>query len=215
MPHGCLRRWSLRGEAEEGATTPFVVATRTDVDRRGAGHGVPPLVPKGGHQERRPKGPEDSHRHQGGTCNRVQERVQRHFVEQLVEPVRGVPVLDAPVPQMVEHLVDVLKIIDRGLPEQVIEVPKITFQDVVPHRAALHEPQLAEKLAEVPVPETVILARGKSALGLDWSQVAAPGWWQTCTGNTRSDPPQGFTASPGRYLNVGAGLRRWPLWTSL
>ena len=49
-------------------TTPFVVATRTDVDRRGAGYGVPPLVPKGGHKERRPKGPEDSHQHQGGTC---------------------------------------------------------------------------------------------------------------------------------------------------
>ena len=26
-----------------------------------------------------------------------QEMVQRHFVQQLVEPVRGVPVLDAPV----------------------------------------------------------------------------------------------------------------------
>ena len=74
-PHGCLRRWNLRGEAEEGATIPFVVATRTDVDRRGAGYGVPPLVPKGGHQERRPKGPEDSHQHQGGTC-----RVLRTFL---------------------------------------------------------------------------------------------------------------------------------------
>ena len=52
--------------------------------------------------------------------------------------MRGVPVLDAPVPQMV----DVLKIIDRGPPEQVIEVPKVFLQDVVPLRAALCEPQL-------------------------------------------------------------------------
>ena len=109
----------------------------------------------------------------------------------------GARVLDAPVPQMVEYLVDVLKIIDRSLPEQVIEVPKLTLQDVVPHRAALREPQLAEKLAEVPVPETVILARGKSALGLDWCQVTASGrsyWWQTGTRNTRrrdSPPAQG------------------------
>ena len=137
-----------------------------------------------------------------------QERVQRHFVEQLVEPVRGVPVLDAPVPQMVEYMVDVLKIIDRGLPEQVIEVPKVTLQDVVPLRAALREPELAEQLVGVPVPEVVILARGKSALDLDWCQLAAQGrgfWWQTGTRNTRSDPPQGFTASPGWDINTGQG----------
>ena len=61
-------------------------------------------------------------------------------MEQLVEPVRGVPVLDAPVPHMVEQMVDVLKIIDEGLPEQDIDVRKVTLQNVVPHRAALREP---------------------------------------------------------------------------
>ena len=81
---------------------------------------------------------------------RPQERVLRRTVEQNVEPVRGVPVLDAPVPQMVEHVVDVLKIIDRGPPEQVIEVPKVSLQDVVPLRAALCEPHLAEQLVDVP-----------------------------------------------------------------
>ena len=60
-----------------GATTPFVVATRTDVDRRGAGYGVPPLVPKGGRYERRPKGPDDSHPHQGGTCRVLRTLVGR------------------------------------------------------------------------------------------------------------------------------------------
>ena len=43
-----------------------------------------------------------------------QERVQRHIVEQPVDPVRGLPFLDAPVPQKVEQLVDVLNIIDSG-----------------------------------------------------------------------------------------------------
>ena len=77
----------------------------------------------------------------------IQARVQRRSAEQM-RVLRaaistllcrrwwnswvGVPVLDAPVPQMVEHMVDALKIIDRGLPEQVIEVPKITLQDRVP-----------------------------------------------------------------------------------
>ena len=109
---------------------------------------------------------------------------------------------------MVEHMVDVLLIIDRSLPKQVIEVPKVTLQDVVQLRAALREPQLAEKLAEVPVPEVVILARGTSALGLDWCQVAAQErsfWWQTGTCHVRSDLPPGFTASPGRYMDTGQG----------
>ena len=96
----------------------------------------------------------------------------------------------------------------RGLPEQVIEVPRVTLQDVVPLHAALREPQLAEKVAEVPVPEVVILARGTSALGLDWCHVAAQGrgfWWQTGTRHVRSDPPPASTASPGRYINTGQG----------
>ena len=48
-----------------------------------------------------------------------------------------------------------------------------------------------EQLVGVPVPEMVILARGTSALGLDWCQVAVPGWgfwWQIGTRNTRRDP---------------------------
>ena len=41
----------------------------------------------------------------------AQERVQRHIVEQLVDPVRGLPVLDALVPQ-VGQLVEVLMMLD-------------------------------------------------------------------------------------------------------
>ena len=33
--------------------------------------------------------------------------------------------LDAPVPQVVEQMVGVLKVFDQSLPEQVIEVPKV------------------------------------------------------------------------------------------
>ena len=56
-----------------------------------------------------------------------QERVQRRTMEQLVDSLPVVPSLDAPVPLMVEQLVDVLRCFDSLFPvaEQVIDVPKI------------------------------------------------------------------------------------------
>ena len=85
---------------------------------------------------------------------RPQERVQRHTVEHITDLVRVAPmvqILDAPVPQMVDKLHDVLQFFDRlsAVPEAVIEVPKIYTEDV-PMRAALRATQLAEQLAEVP-----------------------------------------------------------------
>ena len=121
---------------------------------------------------------------------RPQERVLRRTVEQNVEPVRGVPVLNAPVPQMVEHVVDVLKIFDRGPPEQVIEVPKVSLQDVVPLRAALREPQLAEQLVDVPTPPGYVLAV---------VAVQTLGWRDARALFER------LAASPGRDTNTGQG----------
>ena len=63
-----------------------------------------------------------------------------------------VQILDAPAPQLVEQLPDVLRFFLRAfspVPEQVIEVPKI-LPDDVPVRAVLREPQLVEQLVEVP-----------------------------------------------------------------
>ena len=62
-----------------------------------------------------------------------------------------VQILDAPVPQTVEQLQDVLQFFDRlsTVPEQVIEVPK-NFPEDVPTRAVLRATQLAEQLVEVP-----------------------------------------------------------------
>ena len=83
-----------------------------------------------------------------------QERVPRHTVEQLVDCVPIVPLLDAPLPQIVEQLVEVLKIIDTLVldVEQVIEVPTIVLEDGVPRRAELREPRVVEQLVDVPVP---------------------------------------------------------------
>ena len=67
---------------------------------------------------------------------RPQERVQRRTLEQIVDAVPLVQILDAPVPQMVEQLPDVLRFFDRlaTVPEQAIEVPK-TLPEDVPFRA--------------------------------------------------------------------------------
>ena len=85
---------------------------------------------------------------------RPQERVQRHTMEHIVDYVCSAPsvqILDAPVPQLVEQLPDVLRFFDRfaTVPEQVIAVPKI-FIESVPPRAFLRATQLAEQLVEVP-----------------------------------------------------------------
>ena len=48
-----------------------------------------------------------------------QERVQRHTTEQLGELVPMVQILDAPVPQVVDQLVEVLKHFEIEVSEQV------------------------------------------------------------------------------------------------
>ena len=85
------------------------------------------------------------------TLSGPQERDLRRTVEQIVDEVSLVPLLDDPVPQMVEQLPDVLRFFDRfaTVPEQVIAVPKI-FIESVPTRAFLRATQLAEQLVEVP-----------------------------------------------------------------
>ena len=83
---------------------------------------------------------------------RPQERVLRHTVEHIVDLLRVaamVQVLDAPVPQTVEQLPDILRFFETLMPdpEQVIEVPKILPEDVS-MRTVVREPQLAEQLVE-------------------------------------------------------------------
>ena len=72
-------------------------------------------------------------------------------ITDLVRVAPLVQILDAPVPQTVEQLPDVLRFFDSltTVSEQVIEVPKILPEDV-PFRAVLRDPQLAEQLVEVP-----------------------------------------------------------------
>ena len=73
-----------------------------------------------------------------------QERVPQRTVEPMLETFVSVPSLDVPVLQMVDQPVDILQILDVPLPEQVIDVPKISL-DSVPQRTMLPEPQLVEQ----------------------------------------------------------------------
>ena len=161
-----------------------------------------------------------------------QERVQRRTVEQIVDPVPEVPLLDAPVPQTVDQLVEVLRPLDTVVPEQVIEVPKITFHDAIPQRAVLPVPQMAEQLVDEPVPsfddfELVVAGeeeeeeeeelprmvprvipgtRARDAEGHEWSRVVGPAgvyWWRHGTSIAQWTPPEGIAARPGRDRNTG------------
>ena len=83
---------------------------------------------------------------------RPQQEVLRHTVECFADVVPMVQILDVLVPQLGEQVVEVLLKIDAPLlPEQVIDVPKIS-QDLAPLRLGdcLRQPQTVEQLMEVP-----------------------------------------------------------------
>ena len=83
-----------------------------------------------------------------------QERVPRYIVD--IAPV--VQLLHVPVPHQGDSVVEVLKILDKSLPdvEQIIEVPKI-LQHTVLQRSSLQEPQMVNQLVTVPTnPDTVL-----------------------------------------------------------
>ena len=88
-----------------------------------------------------------------------QERAPRHTVKQMADVAPMVLILDALVPQMEDQfadnlnledeMLDVARLMDRPISEQVIEVPKFIIEDI-PTRTTVPEPQMAEQLVEVP-----------------------------------------------------------------
>ena len=81
---------------------------------------------------------------------RPQERVQRRTVEQNVDNSPFLPMLDVPVPQMENQLVEVCRLFDVLIPEQAIEVPKISSSRHSHRRSVRFVEQTAEQLVEVP-----------------------------------------------------------------
>ena len=159
--------------AAKAAPSALVVATRAADGGCGAGYSDPPFALQGGHCVRRPKGRDESHQHQGGTCRASRTllgRWQAHRGERpaaLSEPwpqgmllrhdgvgYEIVLSLDVPVPQLGEQLPNIVQFFAVQLPvvaEPVIEVPKILLERT-PQRLGdrLRQPQMVEQLVDVP-----------------------------------------------------------------
>ena len=80
---------------------------------------------------------------------RPQDRDLRRTVDEIVDAVPGLPALDVPVPQMVDQPLVLLAAFHVLVPEQVIEVPKLSTPTRCP-RTILSLPQTAEQLVEAP-----------------------------------------------------------------
>ena len=106
-------------------------------------------------------------RARGAVCSLAPLRVQRRRVRderRFTKPEDGqllggcgvlravrcpyVQIIDAPMLQMGDRLVEVLRRLDTAVVEQDIEVPKLSI-DSIPLRSVLCEPQMAEQLVEV------------------------------------------------------------------
>ena len=88
---------------------------------------------------------------------RPQDRVERHHGEHIDEICPFVPILDVSEPQMGAQVVEFLHAIDTAIPEQVIEVPRLS-PDRIPLRSLDRRPQSAEQLVEVPTDLGYVLA---------------------------------------------------------
>ena len=135
-------------------------------------------------------------------------QVQRHTVEQLAGGAPRLPILDVPVPQMVDQPVAMLARFDLPVPEQVIEVPKISCPSRF-SRTALRSPRMAEQLVEVPVPsvlEVTIMAPFVDTAGRTWYWISTPNgkytWCLAGTQHIQRTRPEVITASPGRYIYI-------------
>ena len=79
-----------------------------------------------------------------------QPGVLRHTAAHIVDILPYVQILDVPVPQLGDQVVELLQEIDApALVEQVIAVPKISL-DRIPQRCPRRRPWRAEQLVEVP-----------------------------------------------------------------
>ena len=134
---------------------------------------------------------------------RPQERVPRHIVEQIVDFAPVLPLLHAPVPQTMDSVGEVLKILDKLVPdvEQDIEVPKIPSSSRWSYHRfvdSLRQPQTAEQLVEVPVIEFIVFRRHAGELGIAVCRDTRTTWMMRVYDTGWSD-----TAGPGRYTNTG------------
>ena len=138
-----------------------------------------------------------------------QERDQPRTVEQFAVYAPMVQILDAPVPQLVEQLPDILHFFDTltPVPEQVIEVPKIVL-DGVPVRISVRDTQLVEQLVEVP---TIISYASLLQRTMEQHvDIPVPGGGGRNAGLQGFPPEQSLTASGAEQIfdfSSGGGLQ--------
>ena len=80
---------------------------------------------------------------------RPQPGVLRHIAAHVVDILPYVQILDVPVPQGRNQVVEFMQTLNTATPVQVIAVPKLS-QDKIPQRSAVRRLQKAEQLVEVP-----------------------------------------------------------------
>ena len=124
---------------------------------------------------------------------RPQERVQRRTVEQIVDNSLFLPTLDVPVPQMENQLVEACRLLDVLIPEQAIEVPKISSPRHSRRRVRFAK-QTAEQLVEVPTIISYSSLRGIVEQNVD---IPVPHGRGRGRGGLGSHPKQSSTAFSG------------------
>ena len=120
---------------------------------------------------------------------RPQRRVLRHAVEGLGEFAPMVQILDAPVPPMVDYVAEALRLLDRPIAEQVIEVPTVSCSPC-PSRSQVPVPLTAEQLVEVPT----ILTPTRIALRIAEQIVDIPPSACAVSGSLQGFPPEQSSA---------------------
>ena len=74
----------------------------------------------------------------------------RHVVEHMADVCPVAQTLDAPVPLMVDTVLEFFRALDLPVGEQVIAVPKISTDRVSQRLVERHLPQMVEQLVHVP-----------------------------------------------------------------
>ena len=107
-------------------------------------------------------------------------------MEHLADVCPFVQILDAPVPQPVDYVMDTLRILDLPMAVQVTEVPKFSCSPC-PSRSLIPEPQSAEQLVEVPT----VLSPLRIAEQMVGTPVSSWSWQAACS---RSSPRTEFNS---------------------
>ena len=122
-------------------------------------------------------------------------RVQRRTVQQIVDAVPLVPLLDDPVPQMVDTVLEFFRALDLPVVEQVIAVPKISIDRVSQRLVERRLPQMVEQLVEVPTTVSYSSLQRTVEQHVD---IPVPGGGGSVSGLHGFLPRQRSTASPSR-----------------